>query len=134
MASKLAGFAYRPARPMGRPIEPASTPALPKAKADPEAPSAAQNAEKLGPDTTAPVVSSPETAILAKVEFRGALKRAVLSLAAFAKLTGTPLRTVEDWARPKGSMPIPLAVSMARVLAESADAKSILEKGRPPKA
>ena len=132
MASQLAGFAYRPARPMGRPIEPSSTPAPPKgaakAKADPEAPSATQNAGKHGADTLESrdsAASDPQN-----TAFKARLKRLKLSGARFAELIGAAPKTVEGWlqgiARPSGP-----AMTLLDLIEHCAPARERLEALHP---
>ena len=128
MASKLAGFQYRPMRALGRPAsERSDKPAKPE-KAATKKPVSVKNhgVETAEPATIAPLTAT--VAITAKAQFRGDLKRAGLTLVQFAAMTGTPVRTVEEWGRPNGDhQPTGLALSMAKVLASSSDAKTILE-------
>lgn len=139
MSSKLAGFQYRPMRALGRPTSESSDKpmktgktvkptAFEKIKGGLEEVLEIATGDAKHRENTPDVAVLPtDSAVSAKVELRGALKRAGLTMTEFAALTGTPPRTAEDWGRPKGSTPPPVAIALAKVLVSSADAKSILE-------
>ena len=113
---------------MGRPIEPQSTPAPPKAKAAPAPTSAAQNAGKHGADTLESrdsAASDPQN-----TAFKARLKRLKLSGARFAELIGAAPKTVEGWlqgiARPSGP-----AVTLLDLIENCAPARERLEALHP---
>jgi DNA-binding transcriptional regulator YiaG len=132
--SKLAGFAYRPARPLGRPVEPASTPAPPVQntpiktgkKAGKHEADTLESRNSGSPDPK-PYAADPQN-----VALKAGLKRLKLSGARFAILSGAASKTVEGWlqgiARPSGP-----AMTILDLIGHCAPARERLEaKGASP--
>lgn len=150
--SKLAGFTYRPARPLGRPVEPASTPTQPntgaKVTAAPEAPrkAVAAVAQTKKPSADAPVPDAvPECPAdlaepspselkrraLATAAFKARLIKLGWSVPRFARMTKSCERTVSGWTSPTGIPPQGWAEAWLDLVEAVPEARAWLDAQHP---